>query len=232
MPWMEVQLKPVAEWNTEALEEWAGILAKFLKEKGLELRPSIRLLPGYYVLEMGEQDKLGDLILSAAEKVVLLENLSLKGTMEQEFARFVVNVAGQMGALALCIPVHSQAEQVFWERLGGTLRPDPVPLAEPIEREKIGVARLEQLSILITYEDNPVLCLEPIICNTHASGPISLSQCRVEKKLGGQPIGFASRVAVHCPWEISPEQWTDFLAFSRFKAFDLLSELVCGPLDS
>ncbi|WP_407307404.1 hypothetical protein [Desulfosporosinus sp. SB140] len=46
------------------------------------------------------------------------------------------------------------------------------------------------------------------------------------KMYGGNPLGFASWRAVHCPWAISRDQWDDFLAYSRLQAFDILEELV------
>jgi len=33
-------------------------------------------------------------------------------------------------------------------------------------------------------------------------------------------------MAVHCPWNITREQWGDFLSFSRLQAFDLLEGFV------
>jgi len=106
------------------------------------------------------------------------------------------------------------------------MQPDPVPLQESILREKVAIKQLAKFSLLVTYEEKPVLCLEPIMCNAHEPGLASLAQRRLEKMYGGTPLGFASRMAVHCPWNITREQWDDLLAFSRLQAFDLLEGLV------
>ncbi|MFZ3371656.1 MAG: hypothetical protein WA131_01305, partial [Desulfitobacteriaceae bacterium] len=104
------------------------------------------------------------------------------------------------------------------------LQPDPIPLEGDIFRERVAIQNQSKQSLLITYDEQPVLCLEPVICNAHAPGPISLAQRRLEKEFGGQPLGFASRVAVHSPWEISKAQWDDLLAYTRLQAYDLISE--------
>lgn len=226
MPWIEVKLQPQLDWNEDALGDWTQALGAFLTEKGLDLKPKTRILPGYQVLALGDDGEAGEIILSASERIVLLEGWALKDAIDQEFAYLVTRVARDIGARGICIPVESTAEEDFWLALGGVVNPDPVPLADSILREKVGVQKLAKLSLLVTYENQPALCLEPIACNAHGPGPVSLAQRRLEKKLGGRPLGFASRVAVHCPWEINKSQWDDLLAFSRLQSFDLLYELV------
>lgn len=226
MPWVEVELKPNFEWSEEALNDWSHALTAFLTDKGVELRPKARVLPGYQVLSIGEQENMGAIVLSSSERLVLLEGWSLNGPLEQEFAYFTLRFAREMGAVALCTALSSDAEEDFWLKMGGIVRPDPVPLAGKITRRKVDVLPLGKLSILVRYDGQPALCLEPIACNAHAPGPVSLAQRRLEKMFGGRPLGFASRVAVHCPWEISKSQWDDLLAFSRLKSFELLHKMV------
>lgn len=225
MPWIEIALSPRSEWNEDGLEDWALALGAFLTEKGTGLNPQIQMLPGYNVVQLGESG-VGDITLSSAERLVILDGLSLRGTMECDFARFVVRFALQMGAVGVCVSNAASSEKSFWRKLGGVVQPDPVSLEEPICREKVGVKQLAKFSLLVTYKDEPVLCLEPITCNAHAPGLISLAQRRLEKMLGGSPIGFASRVAVRCPWNITRLQWADLLSFSRLQAFDLLENIV------
>lgn len=225
MPWMEIELSPRSEWNEDGLEDWAQALGAFLTDRGTGLNPQIRVLPGLNVLELGEEG-IGELTLSRAERMVILEGLSLKGTIECDLARFVVSFARQMGAVGVCVSINSADDKNFWRNLGGVIQPDSVPLEGTIDREKVAVEQLANFSILVTYKGEPALCLEPITCNAHAPGLISLSQRRLEKIYGGSPLGFASRVAVHCPWSLHREQWDDLLSFSRLQAFDLLEKLV------
>lgn len=225
MPWIEIELSPRVEWNEDGLEDWTLALGAFLTERGTGLNPMISMLPGYYVVKLGEAG-IGKLILSSSERLVILDGLSLKGNVECDFARFVVRFARQMGAVGVCVSNASSTERRFWQKLGGVIQPDPVPLHEPICRGKVAIKQLTNYSLLVTYEGAPVLCLEPIICNAHAPGLVSLAQRRLEKLYGGTPLGFASRRAVHCPWNINREQWEDFLSFSRLQAFDLLEGLV------
>lgn len=225
MPWMEIELSPQSEWNEESLHDWAQALAVFLTEKGTGVKPKIRMFPGFHVVQLGEGG-IGELSLSGAERLVILDGLSLKGTMECDFARFVVRFALQMGAVGVCVNTLSVAEIDFWKNLGGVIHPDPVPLESSILSGKVMVRKLANFSMLVTYENEPVLCIEPISCNAHAPGPISIAQRRLEKTYTGTPLGFASRMAVHCPWEINRQQWDDLLSFSRLQAFDLLEELV------
>ena len=227
MPWMEIGLSPQTEWNDDGLEDWALALSAFLAERGTgtELSPQIRMLPGFYVVELGKEG-IGDLTLNSAERLVILDGLELKGTREFDFARFVVRFAQQMGAVGVCVTISNSAEKQFWKKMGGVIQPDPVRLKGTIRREKVAIKQLARLSLLVTYEGKPVLCLEPITCNAHAPGLASLAQRRLEKMYGGRPLGFASRVAVHCPWNISRDQWDDLLAYSRFQAFDLLEQIV------
>jgi len=225
MSWIEIELSPRVEWNEDGLEDWSLALGAFLTEKGTGLKPVIRMLPGCNVVQLGESG-IGELTLSSSERLVILDGLSLKGTMECDFARFVVRFAQQMGAVGVCVSNASSTERSFWRKLGGVLQADPVPLKGPIRRGRVAIKQLDRFSLIVTYQDKPVLCLEPIMCNAHVSELISLAQRRLEKKYGGSPLGFASRMAVHCPWTVTREQWDDLLAFSRLQAFDLLEGLV------
>ena len=225
MPWIEIELSPRSEWNDEGLEDWAQALGSFLSKKGTGLAPQIRMLPGYNVVQLGEAGS-GELTLSGSERLVILDGLSLNGNVECDFARFAVRFARHMGAVGFCVSGVSSSERSFWRKLGGVIKPDPVPLKGAIRRESVTIRQLAKFSLLVTYKNKPVLCLEPITCNAHAPGLVSLAQRRLEKVYGGTPLGFASRVAVHCPWVISREQWDDLLSFSRLQAFDLLEDLV------
>ena len=225
MSWIEIELSPRSEWNEEGLEDWALALGAFLTERGTGLNPQICMSPGYNVVQLGEAG-IGKLTLSSAERLVILDGLSLKGNVECDFARFLVDFARQMGALGIRVSISSSDEKSFWRKLGGTIQPDPVPLEGSICPENVTIKQLAKFSLLVTYKGEPVLCLEPIACNAHAPGPVSLAQRRLEKMYGGRPLGFASRVAVHCPWKISREQWEDLLSVSRLQAFDLLEDLV------
>lgn len=228
MPWIEIELSPQTEWNEDGLEDWTTALGAFLSEKGTELSPQISMLPGYHILQLGEAG-IGELKLSSSERLVLLNGFSLKGTVEYDFARFVVRFARQMGAVGVCVSGISSSDGNFWRRLGGIVKPDPVLLEGSIQRKNVGIQQLAKFSLLVTYECQPVLCLEPITCNAHPPGPISLAQRRLEKVYGGGPLGFASRLAVHCPWKVNREQWNDLLSFTRLQAFDLLEGMV-NPL--
>jgi len=225
MSWIEIELSPRVEWNEDGLEDWSLALGAFLTKKGTGLNPVIRMLPGYDVVQLGEEG-IGELTLSSSERLVILDGLSLKGNVECDFARFVIRFARQMGALGVCVSNTSSTERSFWQKLGGVIQPDPVPLKESIRRGKVAIKQLAKFSLLVTYEGEPVLCLEPIMCNTHPPGLASLAQRRLEKMYGRTPLGFASRMAVHCPWNITREQWDDLLAYSRLQAFDLLEGLV------
>jgi hypothetical protein len=230
MPWIEIELSPQTEWNEDGLEDWAQALGSFLAEKGVGLEPQIHMLPGYNVLQLGEGS--GELTLSSSERLVILDGLSLLGNVECDFARFAVRFARHMGAVAFCVSSASSVEDGFWKTLGGVVKPDPVPLKKSICRGNVAIKQLAKFSLLVTYEDEPVLCLEPITCKTRAPGPASLAQRRLEKMYGGSPLGFSSRVAVHCPWVISQEQWKDLLSISRLQAFDLLENLVVTHQES
>lgn len=228
MSWMEIELSPQSDWNEDCLQDWAEALGAFLSDKGAGLEPQILMLPGYYVVQLGKMG-IGELTLSNSERLVILDGLSLRGDSDCDFAHFVVRFARQMGAVGVCASISSSLEREFWRKLGGVIQPDPIPLKELIRKEKVNVQQLARFSLLVTYDDDSALCLEPIRCNAHAPGPISLAQRRLEKEFGGSPIGFASRVAMHCPWDITKEQWNDLLSYSRLQAFDLLSELVFHP---
>jgi len=226
MPWIEIELDPQTDWNEQSLEDWAYALGAFSTGQGKNIQPNIRMLPGYQVLEIEGMNGLGEIILSPAERAIMVEGLAVHNKAERELAGFIVRFASEMGALSLCIPVAEGTEKRFWQSLGGKLRPDPVILPGDIKREEVGLEKMAQYSLAVTYAGHLALCLEPIICNIHAPGPVSLAQRRLEKLFGGQPLGFASRVAVHCPWDISKQQWDDLLAYSRLAAFEMFSEIV------
>ena len=208
----------------EALADWSCSLTAFFTENGHEGQPKIGVLPGYQILTFGDPNNSGEIILSASERLVLLEGWSIFREPERDLATFVIRLARQMGAKALCISIISDEDRSFWGRLGAKLQPDPIPLEGDIYRERVAIHNQSKQSLVITYDEQPVLCLEPVICNAHAPGPISLAQRRLEKEFGGKPLGFASRVAVHSPWEINKEQWDDLLAYTRIEAYELISE--------
>ena len=225
MPWLELKLEPDRDWSVMALDDWVTAFQVFLSKRGMGMRPKTRILPGYQVVMIEGGETAGEIILSASERVIMLEDWSLRGPLALEMADLMIRVARQVGATALCLPPGSLEEEQYWLGLGAILHQDPVPLEEPVQREHVGVEQLAKLSLLVTYREKPVLCLEPIACNTHGPGPVSLAQRKLEKSFDGRPLGFASRVAVHCPWEIGKEQWDDLLAYSRLCSFDLLLEL-------
>lgn len=225
MPWIEIELSPQTEWNEDGLKDWATALGAFLMEKGTELNPQISILPGYQIFQLGEAG-IGEIKLSSSERLVLLNGFTLKGNVEYDFARFIVRFARQMGAVGVCVSGINSSDEDFWRRLGGIIKPDPILFEGPIRQKDVGIQQLAKFSLLITYEGQPVLCLEPITCNAHARGPISLAQYRLEKMYSTGPLGFASRLSVHCPWKVNREQWNDLLSFTRLRAFDLLEEMV------
>lgn len=231
MPWMELPLSPMTDWDEEGLPDWAEALGAFLTEKGKQVTPSLQVLPGYQVLTLGEEDTAGELLISTSERLIVLMGLTLVSSWDREFAGIVARFAREMGAVALRAPLHYSSEKVFWKRLGAGVIPDPVPLRERVQREKIGVEPLYRQSILVTYRGKPALCLEPIFCTSRPSGLVSLAERRLEKLFGkGQPIGFASRVSSRSPYEIKKEQWDDLLAFSRVEAYEVLAKLVTESL--
>lgn len=224
MPWMELQLDPQSEWNDEGLDDWSEALSAFLVEKGNGITPNLKALPGYHIIALGENEERGELVISSAERIVVLLGLSFEDSAEKEFAVFVARFAQQMGAIALRVPISSSKGKSFWERMGAVFQPDPGQLKEKIHREKVDVEPLFRYSLQVTYKGKPALCLEPIFCTARSKGVVSLAQRRVEKRLGGQPIGFASRVSAYCPWELSQIQWDDLLSFSRLKCFEVLEQ--------
>ncbi|MDA8228569.1 MAG: hypothetical protein M0T74_12895 [Desulfitobacterium hafniense] len=226
MPRIEMTLRPDSDWNAEGIEDWSYALAAFLTEKGKGIKHHLRLLPGYQIIKLSTDEEEWEVLLSESERVVMLDGFSVYGSVEREFAYFTVKFARQIGAIHFCASLVRDEDEVFWRSLGANFRPDPVPLKGAIKRNLVGVEQLHKLSLLVTYKNEPVLCLEPIFCNTHAPGPISLAQRRVEKLLGGQPLGFASRVAMQCPWEVGKTQWDHLLAFSRLQVFDVFSDIV------
>lgn len=224
MPWMELQLKPQNDWNEEGLEDWSEALSAFLIEKGKRIKPELQNLPGYYLIALGEDKEHGELVISSIERIVVLLGLSFESQTEKEFAGFVARFAQQMGAVALRVPVSCPKDKKFWEHMGASFQPDPSYLKEKIHREKVDVEPLFRYSLQVTYKGKPALCLEPIFCTARSTEVVSLAQRRVEKRLGGHPIGFASRVSAYCPWELSQTQWDDLLSFSRLKCFEILEQ--------
>lgn len=227
MPWMELNLDPQDNWNEESLEDWSVALASFLPGKGKKkIKPQPTALPGYYRVALGEKEELGELVISSAERLVVLLGLSYESSVEKELAHFVARFARQMGAVTLRVPILNATEKTFWKQLGAEFYPDPSGLDEDIRREDVEVEPLHQFNLQVTYKGKPALCLEPIFCNARAGGVVSLAQRRTERLLGGQPIGFASRISAHCPWKLNQTQWNDLLAFSRLKCFEVLEQCV------
>jgi hypothetical protein len=231
MPWMELPLNPMTDWDEEVLPDWAEALGAFLVEKGKGFTPSIQELPGYHILTLGQDEAAGELRISSSERLIVLTGLSLKNSSDREFAGIVARFAREMGAVALRAPIHYTSEKEFWKQMGAEVIPDPVPLRGKVQHEKVGVEPLYKQSILVTYKGKPTLCLEPIFCTTRPRGPVSLAARRLEKLFGGgRPIGFASRISAHSPWEIAKSQWNDLLAYSRLDAYETLSQLVIQSL--
>lgn len=231
MPWMELSLDPQSEWDEEGLEDWSEALAAFLTEKGKEIKPCLQVLPGYHLVALGKNEELGELMISSAERLVVLFGLSYESSAEKEFVHLVARFARQMGAVALRVPIMTSKEKTFWQRMGAEIQPDPTQLKEEIHREKVGVEPLYQYNLQVTYKGKPALCLEPIFCTVRAEGVASLAQRRTEKLIGGQPIGFASRISTHCPWELERSQWDDLLAFSRLESFEVLEQCVSKSVE-
>ena len=231
MPWMELPLNPLTDWNEAGLPDWAEALGAFLTEKGKGVTPSLQVLPGYHILALGEDEEAGELLISSSERLIVLVGMKLANSSDREFAGVVARFAREMGAVALRAPIHYSSEKDFWKRLGAEVVPDPVPLHEPIRRERVGVKTLYKQSLIVTYRGKPALCLEPIFCTARPSGPVSLTERRLEKLFGGgRPIGFASRVSAHSPWEINKTQWDNLLAYSRLEAYEVLAKLVTQTL--
>lgn len=231
MPWMELPLKPVTEWNDAGLPDWAEALGAYLIERGKGSKPSLQVLPGYQVLVLGDEETSGQLLISSSERLIIMMGLTMVNSSDREFARLVTRFAREVGAVALRAPIRYASEKDFWRKMGAEFLPDPTPLREEIRREKVKVEPLYKQSLLVTYRSKPVLCLEPIFCTVRPSGPASLAQRRLEKLLGGgRPIGFVSRVSAHSPWEISKAQWEDLLAYSRLEAYEVLAKLVVESL--
>lgn len=138
MPWIEISLSPRSEWNEEGLNDWTCALGAFLTERGTGLNPQIQMLPGQNIVQLGEGG-IGNLTLSSAERLVIIDRLSLQGSMECDFARFLVRFALQMGALGVCVSNASFSEKNFWQKLGGIIKPDPGPLLEAISPEKVAI---------------------------------------------------------------------------------------------
>jgi len=224
MPWLKLSLEPDTEWNTLYLEDWEEAIRSFFARRGESFYPKRWEFPGYYIIEMGKNGEWGEITLSQAEKVVVLKNLRLGYEVEDDFAIFICKFARQMGAANLFI--FTENDHTVWYNYGAIDQPDPEPLKEDIVPEKVGIEPLKNFALGITYGGYPVLCLEPIQCTARSSKLISLSQQRLEKMLGSGPIGFASRMAVQCPWFIEKKQWQDLLAWSRLRCFDRLYEAV------
>lgn len=231
MPWMELPLNPETDWNEVGLNDWAEALGAFFVERGQGFTPSLQVLPGYQILGWGEENAPGEILLSSSERVITLKGFGLVQSSDREFAEMVIRFARDMGALALKSPIHYIAEKEFWRKKGAQLMPDPLPLREAIRREKIGVEPLNQQSLLVTYQEKPVLCLEPIFCTARPPGPSSLAERRIGKLFGGgRPIGFASHVSAYSPWQIQKAQWDDLLAYSRLQAYEVLERQILESL--
>lgn len=231
MPWMELSLNPQGDWDEEGLADWAEALGAFLTERGKKIKTSLQKLPGYQIVCMGEEEEAGELLISSSERLIVMMGLTVKDSSEREFAEIVTRFARQIGAMALRAPINYVAEKEFWQKLGAQDVPDPMPLREEIQREKVGVEPLYKQSLLVTYKDKPALCLEPIFCTARPNGPVSLAARRLENLLGGgRPVGFASRVSAYSPWEFEKWKWNDLLAYSRLEAYEVLEQLVVRSL--
>lgn len=231
MPWMELALNPLGDWDEEGLADWAEALGAFLTERGKEIKTSLQLLPGYQILRMGEEEAAGELLISSSERLIVMMGLTVKNTVEREFAEMVTRFARQMGAMALRAPINYVAEKEFWRGLGAQDVLEPSLLREEIQKNKVGVEPLYKQSLLVTYKGEPALCLEPIFCTARPNGPVSLAARRLEKLLGGgRPIGFASRVSAYSPWEFERKKWDDLLACSRLQAYEVLEQLIIQSL--
>lgn len=231
MPWMELPLNPLRDWDEEGLADWAEALGAFLTERGKAITTSLQYLPGYQIVNMGEGEEAGELLISSSERLIVMMGLTVKNSVECEFAEMLTRFARQMGAKALRVPIKYLAEQKYWEKLGAQDVAEPVLLGEEIQREKVGVEPLYKKSLLVTYRDKPALCMEPIFCTARPDGPVSLAARRLERLLGdGGPIGFASRVSSYSPWEFERRKWDDLLAYSRLEAYEVLEALVTQSL--
>ncbi|MEL1134250.1 hypothetical protein AAC978_03615 [Desulfitobacterium sp. THU1] len=231
MPWMELCIDPLTDWNEEGLADWAEALGAFLTERGREIKTSLQRLPGYLIVRMGEEDEAGELLVSSSERLIVMMGLTVKDDSEREFAEMLTRFAKEMGAVALRAPIHYLAEKKFWQRLGALDVPEPVPLHEEIQRSKVGVELLYKQSLLVTYRGQPALCLEPIFCTARPDGPQSLAARRVERLLGGgRPIGFASRVSSYSPWQFEKKEWDELLAYSRLESYEKLEQIVSQSL--
>ncbi|MFZ3372942.1 MAG: hypothetical protein WA131_07990, partial [Desulfitobacteriaceae bacterium] len=123
MSWMELELDSQSEWNEEALTDWSCALTAFFAESGYGGQPKIRVLPGYQILTFGSLKKSREIILSASERIILLEGFSILGEPERELAFFIIRFARQMGAKALFVSICSDVDRLFWIQRGGNLQP-------------------------------------------------------------------------------------------------------------
>lgn len=228
---MELSLNPIRDWDEEGLADWAEALGAFLIEGGKKIKTSLQQLPGYLIVRMGEDEEAGELLISSAERLIVMMGLTVKNAADRDFAEMLTCFARQMGALSLRVPIDTLGEKEFWRKQGGKDVLEPVLLREEIRREKVGVEPLYKKSLLVTYKDHPALCLEPIFCTARPKGPVSLAARRLERLLGGgRPIGFASRVSSYSPWEFERRKWDDLLAYSRLEAYEVLERLIIESL--
>ena len=231
MPWMELSLKPTRDWEEEGLADWAEAMGAYLVQRGKGIKISLQMLPGYQIVKFGEEQGAGELLISSAERLIVLMGLAVKSPKEREFAEILLRFAQEKGALGLRVPINYVAEKVFWQSRGAQIVPEPVPLREEIQKDKVGVKPLHKHSLMVTYKNKPALCLEPIYCTARPKGPVSMAARRLEKLLGGGlPIGFASRVSAYSPWEFERRKWDDLLAYSRLEAYEVLEKLVLESL--
>jgi len=221
MPRMEIFLHPDSEWQKDSLEDWCCALGAFLYDQGIGIKRGF-CLPGYEVLEIQGAEFRAELILHASERLVILQGFPIKNIIHEEMAQVLLRFARNMGAEWLFIPTESSRETEFWRQAGGLPLPDPRTLKEKIRRECVSVESLGGVSLLVRYRREPALCLELIACTAHAPGLVSLAGRRLERYFGS-PLGFASRIAARCPWELERAQWEDLLAYSRLKAFEVLA---------
>ncbi len=231
MPWMELSLHPMKEWDEQGLANWAEALGAFFSDKGIPLATSLEYLPGYQIVKLGQDEEAGELLISPSERLLVLMGLSLKTYSDWEFIDILTRFGRKMGAMALRSQINCIAEKEFWLRRGAIEIPEPVILQEDIQKWLVEIEPLYKQSLLVRYRGKPALCLEPIFCNARPEGVASLAARRLERLLGdGLPIGFASRISAYSPWEFNKVQWDDLLAYSRLEAYEVLEMLVLESL--
>lgn len=224
---LEVPIKPCSDWSDYTLKDWGEALEAFLSERQWELKAAFAV-GGYRIIDFGAPDtgkRAGELIFSRGERAVSLLGPAVRGKWEQELVQSVLLTARAMGAVVF-YTYGEDGQWLFWEKLGAKRLPEVTPFPEPFRAENVQVTPLFGLSLLVGYAGQPVLCLEPIACNSHGKGLASLAQKRAEKRCGEVALGFSSRIAARCPWQVPKPVWENLLACSRLRAFECLERLL------